>query len=200
MATEPATIPADIPYIAPPDETIAAWRERLPQGRPRVGLAWSGDRSHDNDLNRSLGLETLAPLLDVPDVIFVSLQNEIRERDLPILEKFPKLVRTDLKFRDFADTAAVISLMDTVISVDTAVAHLTGAMGKPLFLLLPFAADFRWLRSGQDSPWYPTAQLYRQAKFGNWESTVAAVRNDLLRYGCRRQGIGAVSTEHKLSA
>ncbi len=200
FTTELATIPADSPYVAPPDETIAAWRDRLPQRRPCIGLAWSGDPAHDNDLNRSIGLETLAPLLDVPDVIFVSLQNEIRERDLPILEKFPKLVRTDLKFRDFADTAAVISLMDTVISVDTAVAHLTGAMGKPLLLLLPFAADFRWLRERQDSPWYPTAQLYRQAKFGDWESAVAAVRNDLLRYGCRRQGIGAVSTEHKLSA
>ena len=186
LATEPTTIPAQIPYIAPPDEEIALWRRRLPQRRPLVGLAWSGDRSHDNDLNRSLRLDTLLPLLDRGEVSFVSLQHAAREEDLPVLQdlsnRVPNLFQIEEKFRDFADTAAVVSLMDAVISVDTAVAHLTGAMGKPLFLLLPYAADFRWLRERQDSPWYPTARLFRQPKFGDWDSVISTLRQDLTRF------------------
>jgi len=181
FATELATIPARIPYIAPPHARVEAWRDRLPRHPPRIGLAWSGDALHDNDLNRSIGLETLAPLLDLPDVAFVSLQHEIRECDLPLLQKLPNLCRLESKFCDFADTAAVVSLMDAVIAVDTAVAHLAGAMAKPLMLLLPFAADFRWLRDRQDSPWYPTARLYRQPKFGDWESVIGSLRQDLTR-------------------
>ena len=181
FATELTTVPADIPYIAPPHERLAAWRGRLPEDRPLIGLTWSGDRSHDNDLNRSIQLKTLAPLLDVPNVAFVSLQHDIRERDLPVLQNLPNLFQIESKFCDFADTAAAISLMDAVISVDTAVAHLAGAMAKPLLLLLPYAADFRWLRERQDSPWYPTARLYRQPKFGDWEGAIAALAQDLAR-------------------
>lgn len=181
FATELATIPASIPYLAPPNAGVAAWRSRLPERRPLIGLVWSGDPIHDNDLNRSIGLATLAPLLDLPDVAFVSLQHDIRERDLPVLQKLPNLHRLESRFCDFADTAAAISLMDAVIAVDTAVAHVAGAIGKPLLLLLPFAADFRWLRERQDSPWYPTARLYRQPKFGDWESVIATVRRDLMR-------------------
>ena len=181
FATELATIPAGVPYIAPPHQRISAWRDRMPQRRPLIGLAWSGDRGHDNDLNRSIGLETLAPLLDLPDVAFLSLQHDMRERDLPILQKSPNVFSIEPKFSDFADTAAAVSLLDAVIAVDTAVAHLAAAMAKPLLLLLPFAADFRWLRERQDSPWYPTARLYRQPKFGDWESAIGAVRQDLMR-------------------
>ena len=96
---------------------------------------------------------------------------------------FPNLFRFEHAFRDFADTAAVIAQLDAVIAVDTAVAHLAGAMGKPLLLLLPFAADFRWLRERRDSPWYPTARLYRQPEFGDWASVVATVSQDLMRAG-----------------
>ncbi len=181
FATELATIPADVPYITPPEERISTWRDRMPRRRPLIGLAWSGDRGHDNDLNRSMGLETLAPLLDLADVSFVNLQHEVRERDLPILQKSANVFSIEPKFSDFADTAAAVALLDAVISVDTAVAHLAAAMGKPLLLLLPFAADFRWLRERQDSPWYPTARLYRQPKFGDWESVIGAVRQDLMR-------------------
>ena len=181
FATELATIPASIPYLAPPNARVAAWRSRLPERRPLIGLVWSGDPIHDNDLNRSIGLATLAPLLDLPDLAFVSLQHDIRDRDLPVLQKLSNLHRLELRFCDFADTAAAISLMDAVIAVDTAVAHVAGAIGKPLLLLLPFAADFRWLRERQDSPWYPSARLYRQPKFGDWESVIATVRRDLMR-------------------
>src|SRR5208282_3447569 len=180
LATQPTTIPADIPYIVPAEDEIALWRQRLPQRRPLVGLAWSGDRSHDNDPNRSMRLATLAPLLDLPDVQFVSLQHEVRTEDVAVLQQRPNVLAFGPQFRSFADTAAALALFDAVISVDTAVAHLAGAMGKPLFLLLPFAADFRWLRERQDSPWYPTARLYRQSTFGDWDSVVGRVRREIL--------------------
>jgi tetratricopeptide (TPR) repeat protein len=180
-ATELATIPAAIPYIAPADADIASWRARLLPRRPCIGLAWSGTRSHDNDLSRSMRLETLAPILDLEHVTFVSLQHEVREDDAAFLESRAEVVRIAPEFSDFADTAAVIASLDAVVSVDTAVAHLAGAMGKPLFLLLPFAADFRWLRERRDSPWYPSARLYRQPAFGDWASVVEALRGDLTR-------------------
>jgi tetratricopeptide (TPR) repeat protein len=183
FATQPTTIPADIPYIAPDDAALRHWRERLPRRRPQqralLGIVWSGDPIHDNDLNRSLRLATLAPLLDLPDVSFVSLQHEVRDEDAAVLHSRPGVVRIGEELCDFADTAAVIAELDAVISVDTAVAHLAGAMGKPLFLLLPFAADFRWLRERNDSPWYPTARLYRQPKFGDWDGAVGALTRDL---------------------
>ena len=177
------TIPADHAYIAPADAAISFWRTRLPQWRFRVGLVWSGERSHDNDLNRSMRLATLEPLLDLPDVAFVSLQHEVREDDLPFLQSRSDVCEIGRQSKDFADTAAAIALLDAVIAVDTAVAHLAGAMGKPLFLLLPFAADFRWLRERADSPWYPSARLFRQPQFGDWDSVVKVLRQELARFG-----------------
>jgi len=193
FATELSTIPAEVPYLTAAEDRIAVWRNRLPDARPLIGLVWSGERSHDNDLNRSIGLATLLPLLEVSEVAFVSLQHDVRERDEPVLQGLPNLFCIEPKFCDFADTAAVVAVLDAVVAVDTAVAHLAGAMGKPLFLLLPFAADFRWLRERTDSPWYPTARLYRQPQFGDWDSVIGAVARDLPR---------AIfySTAHKLSA
>jgi tetratricopeptide (TPR) repeat protein len=173
------TIPAEIPYLAPQPADAAHWHARLPPRRPLVGLVWSGERSHDNDLNRSVGFETLAPLLDSPGVAFVSLQHEIREEDRAALEARSDVVRIGGEFKDFADTAAAIAALDAVIAVDTAVAHLAGALGKPLFLLLPYAADFRWLRGRDDSPWYPSARLFRQPQFGDWNGAVTRLREEL---------------------
>ena len=154
---------------------------------------WSGERTHDNDANRSLRLETLLPLLRTPDVTFVSLQHEVRDEDAGLLQEQSAIVHVGDRFRDFADTAAAVSLLDAVISADTAVAHLAGAMGKPLLLLLPFGADFRWLRERDDSPWYPTARLFRQPKFGDWASVIEALRRELARADFSPQ-------MHKLSA
>jgi hypothetical protein len=184
-ATELTTIPAEVPYIVPDAEEVAAWRARLPRRRRLIGLTWSGERSHDNDLNRSISLAMLAPLLDLDlhDATLVSLQHEVREADLPTLQSRANIHDAGTKFHDFADTAAVIASLDAVISVDTAVAHLAGAMAKPLWLMLPFAADFRWLRERPDSPCYPTARFYRQSAFGNWENVVQAVRHDVAQLG-----------------
>jgi len=189
-ATTLATVPAGGAYVAPAEADVASWRPRLPQSRPRVGLVWSGERSHDNDLNRSIALATLQPLLDLATISFVSLQHEVREEDRPFLNGRPDVCQIGERFSDFADTAAAVALLDAVVAVDTAVAHLAGAMAKPLFLLLPFAADFRWLRERTDTPWYPSARLLRQPRFGDWESVVHALR-PLLSQLADRQGRAA---------
>ncbi len=185
-ATALDTIPAEIPYIVAADAGVASWRARLPQRRPLIGLVWSGERSHDNDLNRSMRFEMLAPLLDIPEIAFISLQHEVREDDAALLQSHPEVLQIGPEFKDFSDTAAALAVLDAVISVDTSVAHLAGAMGKPLFLLLPFAADFRWLRERADSPWYPSARLFRQPQFGDWDGAVKVLRQELSQPGIRQ--------------
>jgi hypothetical protein len=188
--TQLSTIPAEVPYIVPPADDAAALleidRQEPPPGcKPRVGLAWAGDPLHKNDINRSMRLATLRPLLDLPHLQFVSLQQEFCEEDAEVLRSHPGL-QAGGPFRDFAQTAAAIARLDAVVAVDTAVAHLAGAMGKPLFLLLPFGADFRWLRERPDSPWYPSARLFRQHAFNDWGRAVNALRHELTRLGTGR--------------
>ena len=146
------TIPADISYLAPHQADVAHWHARLPGQRPLVGLVWSGERSHDNDLNRSMRLETLLPLLDLSGITFASLQHEVREEDQALLEACNGVARMTPNSRILPDTAAAIAALDAVIAVDTAVAHLAGAMASRCSCSLPYAADFRWLRGRSDSP------------------------------------------------
>jgi hypothetical protein len=142
------------------------------QGR-LIGIAWAGRRTHHNDQNRSLPLVRLGPLLRHADARFVSLQRDLPPGDDAILRDSRNVLDLGGVPEDFAETAALMARLDAVVSVDTAVAHLAGTLGKPLFLLLPFAADFRWLRGRDDSAWYPTARLLRQPAFGDWDSVVA---------------------------
>jgi tetratricopeptide (TPR) repeat protein len=179
FGTRSETIPAAIPYLAAPAERLAVWRDRLPSGRPRAGFVWSGSPSHKNDSNRSIALARLAALFEDPPVRCFSLQSELRAADAEVLAGLPNLVDLGRGLRDFADTAAIISLLDVVICVDTAVAHLAGALGKPVVILLPHAADFRWMRDRDDTPWYPTAKLFRQPAFGDWDSVIARLRDEL---------------------
>ena len=118
-------------------------------------------------------------VLGVPSIRYVSLHNELREDDAALMAAHPEIIHFGSELEDFADTAAVISQLDLVISVDTAVAHLAGAMAKPVWILLPSAPDFRWLVGRDDSPWYPTARLFRQTKLGDWPSVIARVREAL---------------------
>jgi len=177
--TELATIPVNIPYIRPAEERLAKWRDRLPEhGRLRVGICWAGGDLHVNDRNRSMPLERFAALLSVNNVDFVSVQKEVSEAQAAILRE-RGVIALGQHFADFADTAAVIAMLDLVISVDTSVAHLAGAMGKAVGLLVPYAPDWRWLLDRTDSPWYPTMRLFRQTAIGDWQEPLERLHHEL---------------------
>ena len=156
FGTELATVPANIPYLRPLEERLVKWRQRMPaSGRLRVGLCWAGNGVHLNDRNRSIPLERFANLVSVPNLEFFSVQKDVNEAQAALLRDYG-VIQLGQEFADFADTAAVVAMLDLLISVDTSVAHLAGAMGKAVALLLPFSPDFRWLLNRNDSPWYPT--------------------------------------------
>jgi len=179
FGTEPETIPSGVPYLKAPAARVAYWRDRLPPGDLRAGFVWSGSRAHKNDANRSIVLSRFEPLFASLPFACFSLQREMRDADREVLQRLPNLIDLGPALSDFAETAAVISLLDVVISVDTAVAHLAGALGRPVVILLPHAADFRWMRDRGDTPWYPTAKLLRQPAFGDWDSAIGRLADEL---------------------
>ncbi|MEO6986054.1 MAG: tetratricopeptide repeat-containing glycosyltransferase family protein [Paralcaligenes sp.] len=177
--TQMSSVPASPSYLASDTEKVRFWRDRLgTKTRPRVGLVWSGSAGHKNDHNRSIALCELAPLLTL-DCQFISLQQTVRESDGGFLQTRTDIVHLGGSLGDFTDTAALCELMDVVISVDTSVAHLAGALGKPVWVLLPFSPDWRWLVDRRDSPWYPSARLYRQEQPGDWTGDITNVQADL---------------------
>jgi len=181
--TELSTVPAEIPYLRADATRIDKWRPRLEATpRPRVALAWSGRASHVNDRNRSIALAELAPLLATPGVQFVAIQRELRPADATELARHDRVLNLGDDLADFSDTAAVLSLADLVVSVDTAVAHLAAAMGRPTIVLLPFQPDWRWTLDRQ-SPWYPAAQLFRQARPGDWNAVISRLTEKLASQG-----------------
>ncbi|MBM4220713.1 MAG: tetratricopeptide repeat protein, partial [Gammaproteobacteria bacterium] len=179
-----ATIPASVPYLAVPDAPGALWRARLDEARSaqrtglHVGIAWSGSSAHRNDRQRSLALRELLPLLELP-AEFHSLQKEYRPGEGEQLGTQGRVHDWSARLDTLADTAALIAGLDLVISVDTSVAHLAGALGKPVWLLLPAAPDYRWLLERSDSPWYPTMRLFRQQHAGNWAPVIDALTGTL---------------------
>ena len=184
--TEPNTIPPATPYLTVPADRIVHWNERLPKHKGlRVGLVWSGNANHGDDGNRSVALARVASLFDTPNVQFISLQKELREADAQLLAQDLRVADLGREFGDFHDTAAAVAALDLVISVDTSVAHLAGALGKPVWVLLPFCPDWRWLLDRDDSPWYPTARLFRQPGIGDWESVMDRVRQELTQLASR---------------
>ena len=176
------TIPAAIPYLRVSPERIARWSTRLPVGGRRVGLVWKGNSRHPNDGDRSLpDLRLLSPLWAVPEVRFISLQKGEGEAEVAMRLSDQPLLRLGSELADIADTAAVIQQLDLLICVDTAVAHLAGALGIPCWVLLPaHNTDWRWLKGRDDSPWYPEKmRLFRQTRRGEWEPVIEAVREAL---------------------
>jgi tetratricopeptide (TPR) repeat protein len=166
------TVPSSDRYLSADPAKVALWQEKLGEtSAKRVGLVWSGSATHKNDHNRSMALSDLLPLLDTP-CEWHSLQKEYREGDLAVLEGVPQLHQHQDDLIDFSDTAALIECLDLVITVDTSVAHLAGAMGKPVWILLPTRPDFRWMLDRTDTPWYPSAQLFRQSEAGDWPSLI----------------------------
>jgi tetratricopeptide (TPR) repeat protein len=182
FATTLDMVPASIPYLKSDATTAARWRARIgTQPGLKVGLVWAGNAQHKNDRNRSIALERLLPLVDGVKARWFSLQVGERAGDLARVAP-GRLENLADRFTDFADTAAAVDNLDLVISVDTAVAHLAGALGKPVWILLPAVPDWRWLLARSDSPWYPTARLFRQPARGDWESVVQAARAALEQF------------------
>jgi tetratricopeptide (TPR) repeat protein len=177
-----ATIVSQTPYLRASPQAVMDWNDRLgPRHRPRIGLAWSGRPSHDNDHNRSIRLSSFLPLLAGFDATYVSLLQDVRADDAPALQHSDVLHFSN-ELKTYADTAALIANLDLVISVDTSVAHLAGALAKPLWLLLPFTPDWRWLLDRDDSPWYPTGRLFRQDETRRWDGVMARVQAALDAY------------------
>jgi FkbM family methyltransferase len=176
FGTDLASIPADIPYLRTEPERVERWAKRLgAHDALRVGLAWAGSPTHTRDRYRSVPLRMLSPLWGLAGVRFISLQKGAAAE----VEKLPAeldFVNLGPELEDFCDTAAVISELDLVLCVDTAVAHLAGALGKPVWLMLPRPADFRWMEGREDSPWYPTLRLFRQSRRDHWEEVVERVK------------------------
>ncbi|WP_158900643.1 tetratricopeptide repeat protein [Burkholderia sp. L27(2015)] len=180
-ATTLENIPAPASYLHAEDARIRRWETRLGKkpAHARVGLAWSGNPEHSNDRNRSLPLTALASLLDIP-MQYVSVQKLLRDEatQAPWLAQHGVAHFGD-RLQNFADTAALLSCMDLVITVDTAVAHLAGALGRPVWVLLPYGPDWRWLTERDDSPWYPSMRLFRQTALGDWDGVIERVRQHL---------------------
>jgi len=186
---------AAVPYLHPDPGTVALWQSRLAAGSgPRVGLVWSGDpRRHDPrartiDARRSLPLEALSPLLAVPGISFVSLQLGEAAGQLAALPDPSRITDATSLIGDFADSAALLATLDLVITVDTAMAHLAGAIGCPVWILSRFDGCWRWLEGRDDSPWYPSARLFRQTSSGDWTGVVARVAAALGEWALRNQG------------
>ena len=175
FGTDEHSIPACSSYIAVPHDKAAAWRQRLTdrRGLVRIGIAWAGRREYGNDRNRSIPFETVSELLDYEGCCWYSLQ--IGERNAA----HPNLIDLTHKIHDFSDSAAFISNLDLIITVDSAVAHLAGALGKHVWVTLPSAPDWRWMLNRADSPWYPSMRLFRQVRYGEWSTVIEKVLKSL---------------------
>jgi len=179
--TELAGIPVGALGLRASQDRIEKWRPRLDQlARPRIAIAWAGNPAQPNDRNRSMPLPAFQPLLSA-EARFVSIQRDLRAGNAEWLAREPRITHVGGELDDFADTAAVIALVDLVISVDTSVAHLPAAMGTPLWVLLAYSPDWRWTFDRETSPWFPAARLFRQGAPGDWDGVIAHVRAELKR-------------------
>ncbi len=169
-------LPAKVPYLkAPPGPDLPAAHP----GRLKVGIVWAGSSAHRDDVSRSMSLESFLPVLQIPGACFFSFQKVIAPADEPLFRRLPGMVDLAPQLTDFLATAALLNQMDLVISVDTSVAHLAGALAKPVWNLIQFDADWRWLLDREDTPWYPTMRLFRQPQRGQWPPVVARVASEL---------------------
>jgi tetratricopeptide (TPR) repeat protein len=186
------TIPAAIPYLQADPAKCASWRRALngatlnktPDNAAslKIGVVWAGNPKHPGDRSRSLSAEAVLPRLVMPGVQLYSLQKEPRAAEVAVLARLgADIIDLALELGDFADTAAAIAALDLVITVDTSVAHLAGALGRPVWVLMPHSLDWRWLRNREDSPWYPTMRLFRQHEPRAWEHVLARVSSELAR-------------------
>jgi tetratricopeptide (TPR) repeat protein len=192
FGTRVETIPSAPKYLSVPAAYREKWRNALPvSGKLRIGIAWAGNTNHVNDFLRSMPIIELAPLLGDASVDWCVIQPGLSVHDQLSLKSVPHVFNGGAHLKDFADTAALIELLDIVVSVDTSVAHLAGALGKPVWLMLPWAAEWRWFHDRTDSPWYPTARLFRQPELGDWSGLVENVQRALIEFARNKATIEA---------
>ena len=172
FGTRLESIPAQVPYVRADAARVALWQARLSGAGCKVGLVWSSQSKHRTAPAKSIPLDALAPLAGVPGVRFYSLQKGEAAREAQRPPAGLPLEDLGGELRDFADTAAVMANLDLVISVDTAAAHLAGAMARPAWTLLKHAPDWRWLLAREDCPWYPGMRLFRQKAPGAWDAVI----------------------------
>ncbi|MBI3191520.1 MAG: hypothetical protein HYZ36_02565, partial [Pedosphaera parvula] len=177
--------PAEVPYLAAPSLASDRFSTLQATTKFKVGLVWAGNPQHKNDLNRSIPLSRFAPLLATPNTAFFGLQVGPRSADLAQLTA-NRPVDLSGSLRSFSDTAAVLNALDLLISVDTSVVHLAGALGRPVWTLVPFVPDWRWLMDRDDTPWYPPMRLFRQPVIGDWDSAIQTVGRELERLTAMR--------------
>ncbi|HEU5272499.1 MAG TPA: tetratricopeptide repeat protein [Xanthobacteraceae bacterium] len=176
------SIPAQVPYLRAPAVHLERWRRRLPRTDAlKVGVNWAGNPQFKHDAARSIGLRRMLPLLGCSGVAFFSLQKDLRDGDAEILRAHPQITPLGREVETFADTAAIVSLLDLVISSDTSVVHAAGALGRPVWVLLQSVPDWRWLLDRDESPWYPTARLFRQTARDDWPGVIDQVGTALDR-------------------
>ncbi len=179
-------IPATVPYLRADPDKARLWRERLdaqiPPGLRRVGIAWAGRPTHNNDLNRSISLETLAPVAALDGIALVSIQKGPATSQIAGYAGHAPLIDLDKQIGDFTDTMAIIDGLDLLLTVDTAIGHFAGAMGRPAWVMLPYAPDWRWMLGRGDTPWYPTLRLFRHPAPRRWDLLVPEVAAELRRF------------------
>jgi len=182
------SIPNAFPYLSVPQKKSSDWHKKLVKSTEvKIGLVWSGNLNRNIDKNlskrRRMPLEMLDALLKLP-FEFHSLQKEMADQDVAILSNYPRLINHQIDLTDFSDTAALINELDLVITIDTSVAHLVGALGKLLWVMLPYSSDYRWEERDGVSPWYPNAKIFRQREIGNWSEVLEEVQSELqIRFG-----------------
>lgn len=178
LGTRLHTVPASVPYLAPSPPAVASWQQRLGgHASFKVGIVWAGNPKHTHDRQRSIDVKQLLPALVAPGIQLYSLQKDPRPGDRETMAAMSAdFIDLAPMLHDFDETAAAVAALDLVIAVDTSVAHLAGALGRPVWTLLPFALDWRWMIKGEHSVWYPTMTLFRQPRPGDWTSVIANVQ------------------------
>ncbi len=183
LRTTLETIPGECPYLRPPENPEMSAAIAAPPGALKAGLVWAGNPEHHNDRNRSIPLDTFGPLLSMDSVRFFSLQVGSPAGRIGVLGLEDRLTDLGGHLTDFSATASAVGQLDLLITVDTATAHLTGAIEKPVWTLLPFVPDWRWLMEREDTPWYPSMRLFRQKTIGDWDAVIREVKENLAQWG-----------------
>jgi Flp pilus assembly protein TadD len=181
------TIPGNVPYLPVDEKLRDEWAQKIPADpdRPRVGLVWAGQPGNKNDHNRSIRLEQLAPLADAKRMRFFSVQKGTASEQAKNPPKEMTITDYTADIKTFADTAAMLANLDLVITVDTSVAHVAGAIGRPIWIMIPIRPDYRWMLDRDDSPWYPTMRIFRQKTRGDWGEVISRVKDSLLQFSGR---------------